>query len=104
MPHYGEPTATSLEKNRGALFELAHCQSSDGPATLCGAADRLQFLCEVVGPCAWRRDFNTKRRIGLPEFLGVKQAIGVGVREDGHALYLARKFELEISLGSKRGP
>jgi hypothetical protein len=50
------------------------------------------------------RNFDAKRGVGLTEFLGVKQAVGVGVREDCHALYLARKFELEISLGSKRGP
>ena len=104
MPHYGEPTATSLEKTRGALFKLAHSQNSNGRATLCGAADRLQFRCEVVDSRAWRRDFDAKRGVGLPEFIRVKQAVGIGVREDGHAFHLARKFELEISLGSKRGP
>ena len=94
MPHYGEPTATSLGKNHGALFKLAHSQNSNAPPTLCSAADRLQFLCEVTGSRAWHCDFDAKRRVSLPEFLRVKQAVGVGVREDGHALHLARKFEL----------
>ena len=40
----------------------------------------------------------------MPEFIREKQAVGVGVREDCHALNLAWKFELEISLGSERGP
>ena len=65
------------------LIQLAHCQNSNAPATLCGAANGLQLLREVVGSRAWHGDFDAKRGVGFPEFLRVKQAVGVALLHGG---------------------
>ncbi len=106
----GAPTLWKLALKSAALlswrfgFDEDLANKGEAARRLRACALALPNFRKVVHAASWRRDRDVERRARFPEFFRIEQARRVIVGEDRHASDLSRKYDLQKSFVSKRGP